>query len=80
MAIEWGSGLHAAVGRPVNSSAYAAGLVVGADVAPAVLQAAELPEPERQVVRAEVKAGLSRFASNGRLHISVEMLIGGGRA
>ena len=57
---------------------YWAPIEVGAGSLPQAYRA--LPEPERQVVRAEVKAGLSQFASNGRLHMSVEMLIGAGRA
>jgi len=39
-----------------------------------------LPEQERHAVREEVRAGLSRFEKNGRLEMSVEMLIGSGRA
>lgn len=39
-----------------------------------------LPEPSRRAVREEVRARLSRFESNGRLVMSVEMLIGAGRA
>jgi ubiquinone/menaquinone biosynthesis C-methylase UbiE len=39
-----------------------------------------LPELERRAVREEVRAGLSPFESNGRLAMSVEMLIGVGRA
>ena len=39
-----------------------------------------LPEKERWGVREEVRARLSRFESNGRLEMSVEMLIGSGRA
>ena len=39
-----------------------------------------LPERERQVVREEVRAGLSPFESNGRLEMGVEMLIGAGQA
>ena len=39
-----------------------------------------LPEQERRAVREEVRAGLAQFESNGRLKMSVEMLIGTGRA
>jgi ubiquinone/menaquinone biosynthesis C-methylase UbiE len=39
-----------------------------------------LPEASRRAVREEVKARLNRFESNGRLAMSVEMLIGRGRA
>jgi len=39
-----------------------------------------LPEASRREVREEVKAHLSPFQSNGRLVMSVEMLIMGGRA
>jgi ubiquinone/menaquinone biosynthesis C-methylase UbiE len=39
-----------------------------------------LPEQDRRAVREEVTARLARFASNGRLKMSVEMLIGRGRA
>lgn len=38
-----------------------------------------LPEASRRSVREEVRAGLSKFASHGRLVMSVEMLIGTGR-
>jgi len=41
---------------------------------------AALPEPQRRAVREEVHAALARFESNGRLEMSVEMLIGSGRA
>ena len=39
-----------------------------------------LSETDRRLVREEVKARLSRFESQGRLSLSVEMLIGRGRA
>jgi SAM-dependent methyltransferase len=39
-----------------------------------------LSEAERRSVREEVKARLSQFESNGRLTLSIEMLIGSGRA
>ena len=39
-----------------------------------------LPEPGRRAVREEVQKHLSKFESNGRLAMSVEMLIGAGRA
>jgi len=39
-----------------------------------------LSEADRRVVRAEVTARLSQFESNGRLIMSVEMLIGRGHA
>jgi hypothetical protein len=39
-----------------------------------------LPEASRRDVREEVKARLSPFESNGRLVMSVEMLIVSGRA
>ena len=39
-----------------------------------------LPEADPQAVREEVKLRLSQFESNGRLIMSVEMLIGVGRA
>jgi hypothetical protein len=38
-----------------------------------------LAEPARRAVREEVRARLSRFESNGRLVLEVEMLIGSGR-
>ena len=41
---------------------------------------AALPEPARRAVREEVQAALAAFESNGRLELSVEMLIGSGRA
>ena len=39
-----------------------------------------LPEPSRRAVRAEVQARLAEFESGRRLVMSVEMLIGAGRA
>ena len=39
-----------------------------------------LTEPDRCSVREEVRERLSQFESNGRLYMSVEMLIGRGRA
>jgi ubiquinone/menaquinone biosynthesis C-methylase UbiE len=39
-----------------------------------------LPEDERQAVREEVLAGLLPYESNGRLEMSVEMLIASGQA
>jgi ubiquinone/menaquinone biosynthesis C-methylase UbiE len=39
-----------------------------------------LPEAQRRAVREEVQAALSPFVSEGRLDMSVEMLIGKGRA
>jgi ubiquinone/menaquinone biosynthesis C-methylase UbiE len=39
-----------------------------------------LPEPSRRAVRAEVHSRLAEFQSGGRLVMSVEMLIGAGRA
>ena len=39
-----------------------------------------LPEPSRRAVREEVQARLAEFESGGRLVMSVEMLIGAGRA
>lgn len=39
-----------------------------------------LPDPGRRAVREEVHARLSKFESNGRLVMSVEMLIAAGRA
>jgi len=39
-----------------------------------------LSEADRRSVREEVRARLSRFESDGRLFMSVEMLIGSGRA
>ena len=39
-----------------------------------------LPEPARLAVRSEVRARLAKFESGGRLVLSVEMLIGAGRA
>jgi ubiquinone/menaquinone biosynthesis C-methylase UbiE len=41
---------------------------------------AALSEQQRRAVRDEVRAGLSRFMSNGKLVMSVEMLIGRGYA
>ena len=39
-----------------------------------------LPEADRRAAREEISARLSRFASDGKLRMSVEMLIGKGRA
>jgi ubiquinone/menaquinone biosynthesis C-methylase UbiE len=39
-----------------------------------------LPDAERRAVRKEADAKLARFESNGRLEMSIEMLIGAGRA
>jgi ubiquinone/menaquinone biosynthesis C-methylase UbiE len=39
-----------------------------------------LADEERRAVRKEVRSRLSRFESNGKLRMSVEMLIGSGRA
>jgi len=39
-----------------------------------------LPESSRRAVREEVRARLAEFESGGRLVMSVEMLIGAGRA
>ena len=39
-----------------------------------------LSDVDRRLVREEVKERLSQFESNGRLFMSVEMLIGSGRA
>jgi len=39
-----------------------------------------LPEPTRRAVRAEVRARLAEYESGGRLVMSVEMLVGAGRA
>jgi len=39
-----------------------------------------LPKAQRRAVREEVRAGLAKFESNGRLELGVEMLIGAGRA
>jgi hypothetical protein len=39
-----------------------------------------LPEASRRAVCDEVRAGLSEFESGGRIGMSVEMLIGSGRA
>jgi ubiquinone/menaquinone biosynthesis C-methylase UbiE len=39
-----------------------------------------LPEADRRAVREQVKTRLARFATDGRLSMSVEMLIGRGRA
>jgi SAM-dependent methyltransferase len=39
-----------------------------------------LPEPTRRAVRAEVHARLAEFESGGRFGMSVEMLVGAGRA
>jgi hypothetical protein len=39
-----------------------------------------LPEADRRLVREEVRARLLPFESNGRLLMSVEMLIGRGQA
>lgn len=41
---------------------------------------ASLPEAQRHAVRDEVRQGLSRFELDGRLELSVEMLIASGRA
>jgi hypothetical protein len=39
-----------------------------------------LSEADRRLVRDEVRARLSQFETNGRLSMSVEMLVGSGRA
>ena len=39
-----------------------------------------LPKQDRRAVRREVKSRLTPFETNGRLTMSVEMLIGAGRA
>lgn len=39
-----------------------------------------LPESQRRAVREETRARLSAFEFNGRLEMSVEMLIASGRA
>jgi len=39
-----------------------------------------LPDSQRQAVREEVRMKLLSYISNGRLEMSVEMLIGSGRA
>ena len=39
-----------------------------------------LPEPSRRAVQAKVRELLVRFESNGRLELSVEMLIASGQA
>ena len=39
-----------------------------------------LAEVDRRAVRDEVRSQLSKFVSNGKLLMSVEMLIGKGRA
>jgi len=41
---------------------------------------AALPEIDRRATREEVRSRLSRFSTNGRLTMSVEMLIAVGRA
>ena len=57
---------------------YWAGIEAGTGQMPSIYSG--LPEPERRDVREEVRAGLSQFEKNGRLEMSVEMLIGTGRA
>jgi SAM-dependent methyltransferase len=57
---------------------YWAPIEAGAGQMPLIYLA--LLEGERQAVREEVRAGLAQFESNGRLELSVEMLIGCGRA
>jgi ubiquinone/menaquinone biosynthesis C-methylase UbiE len=57
---------------------YWAPIEAGAGQQPLIYLA--LPEPERQAVREEVQERLAQFESNGRLELSVEMLIGRGRA
>jgi len=57
---------------------YWAAIEAGAGQLPLIYLS--LPEQERRAVREEVRAGLSPFEKNGRLEMSVEMLIGAGRA
>src|SRR6516165_1344 len=57
---------------------YWAAIEAGAGQLPLIYLS--LPEQERRAVREEVRAGLSPFEKNGRLEMSVEMLIGVGRA
>ena len=57
---------------------YWAGIEAGTGQMPSIYSG--LPEPERRDVREEVRAGLSQFEKNGRQEMSVEMLIGTGRA
>jgi ubiquinone/menaquinone biosynthesis C-methylase UbiE len=57
---------------------YWAPIEAGIGLMPQVYLA--LPESRRRAVRAEVRARLAQFESGGRLRLSVEMLIGSGRA
>jgi SAM-dependent methyltransferase len=57
---------------------YWAGIEAGTGQMPSIYSG--LPEPERQDVREEVRAGLSQFEKNRRLEMSIEMLIATGRA
>jgi ubiquinone/menaquinone biosynthesis C-methylase UbiE len=57
---------------------YWADIEAGVGMMPQAYRA--LPEATRRVVRQEVQARLSKFDSGGRLVMSVEMLIGAGRA
>ena len=57
---------------------YWAAIEAGAGQLPLIYLS--LPEQERRAVREEVRAGLSPFEKNGRLEMTVEMLIGVGRA
>jgi ubiquinone/menaquinone biosynthesis C-methylase UbiE len=57
---------------------YWADIEAGVGMMPQAYRA--LPEATRRLVRQEVQARLSKFESGGRLVMSVEMLIGAGRA
>src|SRR5262249_54951681 len=57
---------------------YWSGIEAGTGQQPLIY--ASLPEPQRRVVRQEVRAGLSKFEVDGRLELSVEMLIASGQA
>jgi hypothetical protein len=76
MRVHWGPRLHAAVGRPIDD--YWSPIEAGTGQMPQAHRA--LPESSRWAVREEVHARLAPFESNGRLVMSVEMLIGAGRA
>jgi hypothetical protein len=85
MAELFGAGLHAAAGRPVDTSAYEHYICAkeASDRSPTTgrQQAYRaLPESSHRAVREEVQARLAEFESGGRIVMKIEMLIGRGRA
>jgi ubiquinone/menaquinone biosynthesis C-methylase UbiE len=69
---------HTHEGRFESFDDYWTPIEEGAGSLPQAYRA--LPEPSRRAVREEVQARLAKFESGGRLVMTVEMLIGAGRA